>query len=116
MGDQESQESILVSLFDTTGKEEDPGKDHVEVCHTHRYYKESIAQSQKDAPPVYRYEYESDEDEWAKYRCNTTDIIKDMLSRINRMTENCDYDREEARRDGIYSLARAFQGARRKIE
>ena len=59
MGDQESQESILVSLFDTTGKEEDPGKDHVEVCHTHRYYKESIAQSQKDAPPVYRYEYES---------------------------------------------------------
>ena len=32
------------------------------------------------------------------------------------MTENCDYDKEEARRDGLYGLARAFQGARRKIE
>mgnify|MGYP006908608012 CR=1 FL=1 len=45
MEDQESQEFTLVSLFDTTGKEEDPGKDQVEVCHTHRYYKEAIAQA-----------------------------------------------------------------------
>ena len=97
----ESQESKLVSLFDNTGKEGDLGKVEVEVCHTHRYYREAVAQSQKDSPPIYRYEYESDEDEWAKYRCNTTDIMKDMLRRINRMTENCEYDREEAHRDGM---------------
>ena len=87
---QERQESKLIFLFDTTGEEEeDPGKDHVEVCHTHRYYNESRAQARKDAPPAYPYEYESDEDEWAKYRCNTTDIIKDMLYRIQRMTDDC---------------------------
>ena len=93
MEDQESQEVTLVSLFDTTGKEEDPGKDQMEVSHTHRYYKEAMAQAQKDAPPVYRYEYAADEDSWVKFRCNTSDIIKDILRKISRMTENCDYDK-----------------------
>ena len=106
MQEQEAQELTLVSLFDTTGKEEDPGQDQGEVCHTHRYYKEAMTQAQKDAPPVYRYEYAADVDTWVKYRCNTADIIKDIIRRINRMTENCDYDKEEARRDGLYSIAR----------
>ena len=63
-------------------REEASRKDHQVESHTHPYYRQAVEQQRKGGPPIFKFEYFAQEDDWSKSFTSAETLTKELIKKL----------------------------------